>query len=197
MCGTPRWATRYIYAAVPFVSCFSLRVYQPFVLLTLLLSSMFQKPCLPDAPACPSLAFCCGHPGSAGLQLPRDTCHFISMLCICSDVQCFCSHSDEFWSLGCIDLQTFPPQYSFSWWQSMKHMITQQPKLFKEIECVWLVPNFCFLSGLSVEQVMVMLVSNSSKCQADTNSSSTTRVLPRSSLISSSSRSFPVHFCAL
>lgn len=105
--------------------------------------------------------------------------------------------SDEFWSLRCIDLQTFPLQYSFSWWQSMKHMITQQPKLFKEIECVWLVPNFCFLSGLSVEQVIVMLVSNSFECQGDTNSSSTTRVLPHSSLISSSSRSFPVHFCAL
>lgn len=79
----------------------------------------------------------------------------------------------------------------------MKHMITQQPKLFKEIECVWLVPNFCFLSGLSVEQVIVMLVSNSFECQGDTNSSSTTRVFPHSSLISSSSRSFPVHFCAL
>lgn len=40
----------------------------------------------------------------------------------------------------------------------MKHMITQQPKLFRQIECVWLVPNFCFLSVLSGAQVALMLV---------------------------------------
>lgn len=40
----------------------------------------------------------------------------------------------------------------------MKHMITQQPKLFRQIECVWLVPNFCFLAVLSGAQVALMLV---------------------------------------
>lgn len=40
----------------------------------------------------------------------------------------------------------------------MKHMITQQSKLFRQIECVWLVPNFCFLSVLSGAQVALMLV---------------------------------------
>lgn len=156
----------YIYIALPFVSCFSFSEFTSYLCCWHCFSpACFNWSCvfLMLQSSCP----CCSSesaPESALLQSalwhsPLDfrVLHLFWHAVLLQPL------SDEFWSLRCIDLQTFPLQYSFSWWQSMKHMITQQPKLFKEIECVWLVLNFCFLSGLSVEQVTMMLVSNSFK----------------------------------
>lgn len=189
----------YIYIALPFVSCVSFSEFTSYLCCWHCFSlACFNWSCvfLMLQSSCP----CCSSesaPESALLQsalwhslLDFRVLHLFWHAVLLQPL------SDEFWSLRCIDLQTFPLQYSFSWWQSMKHMITQQPKLFKEIECVWLVLNFCFLSGLSVEQVTMMLVSNSFKCQGDTNSSSTTHVLLHSPLISTLSCSFSGHFYA-